>query len=102
MRFVWKQFLILILLPTRYIPNSGTGTAPPDRRLLIILIPHKAVPQAAGNRPKCRGQAGKLMGIVYAKLALRNMEDVTLAKRGYLEPEKIRKVELTAIVDNGV
>jgi len=41
------------------------------------------------------------MGTVYAELTLRNLEDVTLAKQGFLKPEKIRTATVTAIVDTG-
>ena len=41
------------------------------------------------------------MGIVYAELTLRNLEDVTLAKNGHLEQENIRIVTVKAIVDTG-
>ena len=41
------------------------------------------------------------MGTVYAELALRNLEDVTLSKQGFLKPENIRTTAVTAIVDTG-
>jgi len=41
------------------------------------------------------------MGTVYADLTLRNLEDVTLAKQGFMKPENIRTVTVTAIVDTG-
>ena len=41
------------------------------------------------------------MGTVYAELTLRNSEDVTLVKRGFMKPENIRTVTVTAIVDTG-
>jgi clan AA aspartic protease len=41
------------------------------------------------------------MGTVYADLTLRNLEDVTLAKEGFMKPENIRSVIVTAIVDTG-
>jgi predicted aspartyl protease len=41
------------------------------------------------------------MGTVYAELTLRNSEDVTLVKQGYMKPENIRTVTVTAIVDTG-
>ena len=41
------------------------------------------------------------MGIVYTELTLRNESDVALARLGYLKPEDIRTVAVTAIVDNG-
>jgi predicted aspartyl protease len=41
------------------------------------------------------------MGTVYADLTLRNLEDVTLAKQGFMKPENIRVINVTAIVDNG-
>ena len=41
------------------------------------------------------------MGIVYADLTLRNLEDVTLAKSGYLKPDDVRSVTVKAIVDTG-
>jgi len=41
------------------------------------------------------------MGTVYAELLLRNSEDITLAKQGYMKPENIRTVTVTAIVDTG-
>jgi clan AA aspartic protease len=44
---------------------------------------------------------GVNMGTVYAELTLRNTEDITLAKQGYLKSENIRTVTVTAIVDTG-
>ena len=41
------------------------------------------------------------MGIVYADLTLRNTEDITLAKRGYIKAEDIRVITVKAIVDTG-
>ena len=41
------------------------------------------------------------MGTVYAELTLRNFEDVTLANRGFMKPEDVRTVTVTAIVDTG-
>jgi len=41
------------------------------------------------------------MGTVYAELTLRNLEDVTLAKQGFMKPENIRTATVTAIVDTG-
>ncbi|MDR2701936.1 MAG: retroviral-like aspartic protease family protein [Spirochaetaceae bacterium] len=41
------------------------------------------------------------MGTVYAELTLRNSEDITLVNQGFLKPENIRTVTVTAIVDTG-
>jgi len=41
------------------------------------------------------------MGTVYAELTLRNSEDVALANQGFIKPENIRTVTVTAIVDTG-
>jgi len=41
------------------------------------------------------------MGTVYAELMLRNFEDITLAKQGFVKPENIRTVTVNAIVDTG-
>ncbi len=41
------------------------------------------------------------MGMVYAKLKLLNAGDVILFKRGMLEEDKIRQVEVNAMVDTG-
>jgi len=41
------------------------------------------------------------MGMVYAKLKLLNAGDVILFKRGMLEEDKIRHVEVDATVDSG-
>ncbi|MBN2209163.1 MAG: clan AA aspartic protease [Candidatus Coatesbacteria bacterium] len=41
------------------------------------------------------------MGLVYAKLKLLNAGDVVLFKRGMLEKDKIRQVEVEALVDSG-
>jgi clan AA aspartic protease len=41
------------------------------------------------------------MGTVYAELTLRNLEDVILAKQGFLKPKNIRSTTVTAIVDTG-
>ena len=41
------------------------------------------------------------MGTVHADLTLRNLEDVILAKQGYLKDENIRMVTVTAVVDTG-
>jgi len=41
------------------------------------------------------------MGMVYAKLKLLNAIDVGLFKRGMLEEDKIRHVEVDAMVDSG-
>ena len=41
------------------------------------------------------------MGTVYAELALRNYEDIVLEKQGYLKPDEVRSLTITAIVDTG-
>jgi clan AA aspartic protease len=41
------------------------------------------------------------MGHVYAKIKLSNTFDVLLAKRGDIPLEKVRKMEVTAMVDSG-
>ncbi|MBC8384998.1 MAG: clan AA aspartic protease [Candidatus Cloacimonetes bacterium] len=41
------------------------------------------------------------MGLIYAKITLINGEDVILHRKGYLEKEKIRELEVKALVDSG-
>ena len=41
------------------------------------------------------------MGTVYAELTLRNEWDVVQAAKGFIKPEDIRSVTVTAIVDTG-
>ena len=41
------------------------------------------------------------MGMVYAKLKLLNAGDIVLFKRGMLEEDRIRQVEVEALVDSG-
>jgi len=41
------------------------------------------------------------MGTVYAELTIKNFDDVTLVRQGFMEPEDIRSVTVTAIVDTG-
>ena len=41
------------------------------------------------------------MGLIYANITLLNGEDIVLHRRSYLEKEKIRKLEVKALVDSG-
>lgn len=41
------------------------------------------------------------MGLVHADIELANGEDVILARRGLLAPEKVRRLTVTANVDSG-
>lgn len=41
------------------------------------------------------------MGQVKAKIKVENLVDVLLAERGELPPEKVRQVEMEALVDTG-
>jgi clan AA aspartic protease len=41
------------------------------------------------------------MGLVYADLELVNSGDIVLAKRGYISPDEIRKIMVSALVDSG-
>ena len=41
------------------------------------------------------------MGNVYAELTLRNADDLTLAKKGYITNENVREETVNALVDTG-
>jgi clan AA aspartic protease len=41
------------------------------------------------------------MGLVYADLELVNSGDIVLAKRGYILPDDVRKIRVSALVDSG-
>ncbi|MCS7013637.1 MAG: clan AA aspartic protease [Chloroherpetonaceae bacterium] len=41
------------------------------------------------------------MGIIFADIELVSGDDLTLAARGFLEPEKVRRVKVRALVDTG-
>jgi clan AA aspartic protease len=41
------------------------------------------------------------MGLVYADLELVNSGDIVLAKRGFMPPDEIRKIKVSALVDSG-
>jgi clan AA aspartic protease len=41
------------------------------------------------------------MGLVYADLELVNSGDIVLAKRGYILPDDVRRIRVSALVDSG-
>ena len=41
------------------------------------------------------------MGLVYAEIKLINSDDIALNRRGYLQKEEIREMQVTAMVDSG-
>ena len=41
------------------------------------------------------------MGLVYAEITLINSDDIALNRRGYLQKEEIRQMQVTAMVDSG-
>jgi clan AA aspartic protease len=43
----------------------------------------------------------KEMGFIFADLILSNADDVATARRGFIKPEEIRSLQVTALVDTG-
>ena len=41
------------------------------------------------------------MGITYADIELINSDDLAMVRRGYLQPEQVRRLGVTAMVDSG-
>lgn len=41
------------------------------------------------------------MGLVYAEITLINSDDIALNRRGYLQKEEIRQMQVTVMVDSG-
>ena len=41
------------------------------------------------------------MGLVYAEIDLISVDDMVLARRGFLDKDKIKQVRVTALVDSG-
>jgi clan AA aspartic protease len=42
-----------------------------------------------------------MMGLVYAGIELISGDDLILARRGYLSPEQVKRLHVTALVDTG-
>ena len=41
------------------------------------------------------------MGLTYAEIELISGDDLVLARRGYIEPENVKKITVNALVDSG-
>jgi len=41
------------------------------------------------------------MGLTYAEIELISGDDLVLARRGYIQPENVKKITVTALVDSG-
>ena len=53
-------------------------------------------------KPKVEYKTGvNEIGLVYAEIQLTSLDDIALHRRGFLEEGKIKKVNVTALVDTG-
>jgi hypothetical protein len=41
------------------------------------------------------------MGLTYAEIELISGDDLVLARRGYIQPENVKKITVNALVDSG-